>query len=98
MFADSDKRHAELLLKLRRDGLSRADFFREVISGYIDNNSDIVSFITKLKESKARVGKKKISKVYNEIEEGKTLVEKLGLSDEDIDFVFDLIERGEDDI
>ena len=98
MFADSDKRHAELLVKLRRDGLSRADFFREIISGYINNNEDLVSFITKVKREKGRVGKKKIDKVYQSIKEGDELMQKLGLTDDDIDFVFDLIERGEDEI
>ena len=98
MFADSDKRHAELLVKLRRDGLSRADFFREIISGYINNNEDLVSFITKVKREKGRVGKKKIDKVYQSIKDGDELMQKLGLNDDDIDFVFDLIERGEDEI
>ena len=98
MFADSDKRHAELLVKLRRDGLSRADFFREIISGYINNNEDLVSFITKVKREKGRVGKKKIDKVYQSIKDGDELMQKLGLTDDDIDFVFDLIERGEDEI
>ena len=66
-FADTDGRHAELRLKLRRDGISQVEFFKAMITGYIMNDPNQV-------------------------------LQDLGLTERDIDFVFDLIERGDDDI
>ena len=45
-FADTDKRHAELRLKLRRDGISQVDFFKSMVTGYINNDPNILMYIT----------------------------------------------------
>ena len=43
-FADTDKRHAELRVKLRRDGISQVDFFKSMVTGYIDNDPNILMY------------------------------------------------------
>ena len=97
MFSDTDKRHAELLVRLRRDGLSKPQFFREIISGYISNDPDLLSFITKTKYRLSRVGKKKIKKTNEEILQGNQVLKDFGITEGDLDFIFDLIERVEDE-
>ena len=42
VFYDTEKRKAELKIKLHGDGLSQADFFRSVIIAYL---SDVVIFM-----------------------------------------------------
>ncbi len=97
-FADTDKRHAELRLKLRRDGLSQVDFFKSMVTGYIDNDPNILIYITKIKQEKGKIGKRKITKQNEQIKQGNQTLQDLGITDQDIDFVFDLIERGDDEI
>jgi hypothetical protein len=97
MFSDSDKRHAELILKLRRDGLSSPQFFRSIITGYIQNDPSIVMYVTSVKEKLSRLGKQKIKDTANSIETGNKMLKDLGLSEGDIDFVFDLIAGEEGD-
>lgn len=97
MFSDTDKRHADLLVRLRRDGLSKPQFFREIITGYINNDPDLLSFVTKTKYKLSRIGKRKIRKTNEEIQEGNQVLKDFGFTDGDIDFIFDLIERGEDE-
>ena len=96
-FADTDKRHAELRLKLRRDGISQVDFFKSIVTGYINNDPNILMYITKIKQEKSKIGKKKIDRQNLDIEQGNQTLRDLGITSQDIDFVFDLIERGEDD-
>ncbi len=98
MFADTDKRHAELRLKLRRDGLSQVEFFKSIVTGYIENDPNIVSYISLIKENKKLIGKKKLKDQKSLIEKGNQTLKDLGLTEGDLDFVYDLIERGEDDI
>ena len=94
---EADKRHAELRLKLRRDGISQVDFFKSMVTGYINNDPNILMYITKVKQEKNKIGKKKIERQNKDIEQGNQTLRDLGITDQDIDFVFDLIERGEDD-
>lgn len=97
MFSDTDKRHADLLIRLRRDGMSKSQFFREIITGYIENDPDITSYITRVKHKLSRIGKRKIERTSKEILEGNSVLEKIGFTEDDVNFIFDLIERGEDE-
>ena len=96
-FTDSDKRHADLILRLRRDGLTQTQFFRSMVTGYVENDPNLIMYLQKVKEQIGRVGKKKIKKTSNDISEGNSILNDLGISEEDVSFVFDLIERGEDE-
>ena len=97
-FADTDQRHAELRLKLRRDGISQVDFFKSMVTGYIDNDPNILMYITKIKQEKQKVGKKKIARQTEDIKQGSQTLQDFGITERDIDFVFDLIENGDEDI
>ena len=35
VFTENDHRHAQLVLKLKHDGMRQSDFFRSIITGYI---------------------------------------------------------------
>ena len=94
VFADTDKRHADLRLKLRRDGLSQLSFFQSIVTGYINNDPNITTFVEQVKLEQGRIGKRKIAKTRKDIEKGNLLMDDLGFSDKDKDFVFDLIENG----
>ena len=93
-FSDTDKRHAELKVKLRRDGLTQIEFFKAMITGYIEDDPNIVLYMSRVKQEKGLVSKKKIKKVESEALESNSVLRELGITDEDIDFVFDLIEKG----
>ena len=55
-------------------------------------------YITKIKQEKGKIGKKKITKQNEDIKQGNQTLQDLGITERDIDFVFDLIERGEDEV
>ena len=50
VFYETDKRHAELKIKLHYDGLKQGQFFRTLIEGYLSDNEDILNFISEQKE------------------------------------------------
>ena len=52
VFYDSDKRYAELKVRLKHDGISQAHFFRGVLTGYLSQDEDVLNFVDKLKASK----------------------------------------------
>ena len=78
--------------------ISQVDFFKSMVTGYISNDPNILMYITKIKQEKGKIGKKKITRQNEDIKQGNQTLQDLGITERDIDFVFDLIERGEDEV
>jgi len=97
IFYDSDKRHAELIIRLRHDGLTQSAFFQSIITGYLEKDERIIDFIHHMKFSISNQGKSKINKTKQLIEEGYELENMFNLTEKERDKIFDLIaqEHGE---
>ena len=91
VFTDTDVRHAQLKIRLQHDGITQADFFRAMITGYLENDGRIVKYIANYKEKHGIQNKKKRGRVVEDIEEGEHLLEKFGIKDVELNGIFDLI-------
>lgn len=98
VFADTDKRHADLRLRLRYDGLTQLQFFQSLVSGYIDKDPRIVDFFVEVKMSLAKQGKAKIKKSHSIFESGEFNRKLFKLTDEESDEIFDIIAEEFSDI
>ncbi len=95
VFTDNDHRHAKLLVRLRYDGLTQSDFFRQVITGYIEGDERIQEFIDDVKKQSLK--KKAQSKRLRA--QGQQQVQDLALGDENlIEDLFDLIAEEHPDL
>ena len=65
IFTDTDHRHAQLVLKLKGDGLTKSKFFRCIISGYLRDDERIKQFIIE-NSTLSNKRKKTNLKLYNE--------------------------------
>jgi hypothetical protein len=100
VFYDSDKRFAELKIRLQHDGISQAQFFRGIVTGYLMQDGDVLSYVDKLKASK-NIGnrtKKSIKEERELINTGKEQLDKLALGDDEIDNIFDILEKENPDL
>ena len=100
VFYDSDKRFAELKIRLQHDGISQAQFFRGIVTGYLMQDGDVLSYVDKLKASK-NIGnrtKKSIKEERELINTGKEQLEELALGDEEIENIFDILEKQNPDL
>ena len=100
VFYDSDKRFAELKIRLQHDGISQAQFFRGIVTGYLMQDGDVLSYVDKLKVSK-NIGnrtKKSIKEERELINTGKEQINKLALGDEEIENIFDILEKQNPDL
>ena len=91
VFDDTDVRHAQLKIRLQHDSLTQAGFFRAIITGYLDNNSNIVNYLANYKEEHGIQNKKKRARVVEEIEQGTDLLEKFGIKNDEVEGIFDMI-------
>tara|TARA_Y100000592_G_C5445156_1_gene305608 strand:+ start:1083 stop:1424 length:342 start_codon:yes stop_codon:yes gene_type:complete len=100
VFYDSDKRFAELKIRLQHDGISQAQFFRGIVTGYLMQDGDVLSYVDKLKASKniGNRSKKSIKEERELINTGKEQMNKLALGDEEIENIFDILEKQNPDL
>ena len=87
VFTENDHRHAQLIVRLKYDGLRQSDFFRSLITAYIENDQRIVEYIDEIKPQSK--DKKKLSKRLRDT--GTTTIQSLGFSEDQIEDIFDLI-------
>ena len=93
MFYDTDGRHAQLKIKLQYEGLTQAEFFRAVVTGFIEDDPSVVEYIEEYKERKG-VQSKRQRKIIVEERESSTEIKKgFGLDNEEISDIFDIIQK-----
>ena len=89
VFTENDHRHAQLVLKLKFLRITQAAFFRHVVTGLIEGDSrmmeyiDDISFKSKTKKAKSE----KLDKI------GVQKMRDFGLSENDVEGLFDTIEQ-----
>ena len=93
IFEDTDKRHADLKIRLHYDGIGQGAFFRMLISGYIEQDERIVDFIQEYKEKARLLGKHKLIKSKNMHEKSQEMKSVFGLDDQEIETIFDIIAK-----
>ena len=90
-FTDTDIRHAQLNIRLERENISQAEFFRACITGMSDNDKDLMKFIRRYKDEHD-IGRKRDLKVtQQEDEQSDDLMAKFGIKDDELESIFDLI-------
>ena len=87
VFTENDYRHAQLIIRLRSDGLRQSDFFRHIVSGYVSGDERIQTFVDDIKEQsiKRKEKSKKLRK------KGSKAMKDLGLNDCEVENIFDLL-------
>ena len=87
IFTDTDHRHAQLTLKLKDDGMTQAKFFRNLITGYLEDDERIRDYVV----NAGNLSKQKKQRNIKRRETGKQITQDLGLSNDQVDNIFDLI-------
>jgi hypothetical protein len=96
VFYDSDKRYADLKIRLMHDKISQAQFFRSIVTGYIEQDEDVLNFVDKLKQRTQT--KKSVKENRKLITKGKELISDLSLDENEKNSIFDLIENESPDL
>ncbi len=98
VFYDTEKRHAELKIRLHYDGLTQFDFFKAIVSGYGENDDTFMEYLKKIKEKYSKHGKARKKASEKMYEKGVENKNKFALSKEEIENIFDILEEEYTDI
>jgi hypothetical protein len=96
IFTDNEHRHAKLLIRLKHDGLKQSEFFRGIVTGYIEGDDRIQQYVHEISpQSKTRKTKSK-----KLLDEGRRRTQDFSasLSDDDVGDLFDLIAQEHPDL
>ncbi len=91
VFKVSDHEHAKLIVRLRHNSLTQAEFFRAIIDAVNTDDDTMLSFISDYVSSKQKLNKQRIKKNRKLIQQGRQLANDFSLSDDEVEDVFDLI-------
>ena len=93
-FYDTERRKAELKIKLHYDGLTQADFFRGIVTAYLSEEENLYSWLGEFKRANSKIKSSNIrSQSEKADQEARKITKKFGITAEEIDDMFDLLEE-----
>ena len=92
MFYDSSDRQTKLRIRCDFDGITQSQFFRIMITGYIESDEMVYSFLKKYKEKYNLQGSQKLNKIDKIRKKTKKIESKFVLKNQDIENIFDVLE------
>jgi hypothetical protein len=98
IFSDTHIRHAQLKIRLEYDGLSQAEFFRSIITGYLNKDRELLSYIKKYKEDNKIQSKRNIKYANKDYEKADELLGQFGIDDQELEDIFDIIAEEHPDL
>tara|TARA_Y100000296_G_C4995844_1_gene167702 strand:+ start:170 stop:424 length:255 start_codon:yes stop_codon:yes gene_type:complete len=72
---------------------TQSEFFRACVIAYLEKNLQFMEFVDYYKENEKIQSKSNIKKSRRLRHEGKDLMKRLGITQEDVENIFDLIEE-----
>ena len=97
-FVDTDVRHAQLKIKLERESISQAEFFRACLTGMIDEDPDFLRYVRKYKDNK-NIGRKRDAKILDKEDKASDdLMQRFGIKDTELDNILDFIAEEHPDL
>ncbi len=93
-FYEKDKTKADLKIKLHSDGFSQAVFFRGVIKAYVDDDQAFMNWLSQFRVENSKIRSSATHTKTEKLENsGQQNLRKFGITTEEVDSIFDLIEK-----
>jgi len=97
-YDSTDSIYVKFIMQLEYEKLTKTEFFRAIVDGFIEGDENITSFVENYKERKQLDSKRSRTMIAKERQKIEEVDKKYGLTPEDIENIFDLIEGGAEDV
>ena len=87
-----EKQSAELKIRLKYDNLRQTEFFLAILDMYTSQDPLMVSIVEKIKTERRCMGRASIKRSKEDYLAGTKLLRDLGISEQDKEDIFDIIE------
>ena len=95
-YDSTDTVYVNFIMKLEYEKMTKTEFFRAVVGGFIADEKNMTAFIENYMERKEIDSKRSRKMIKKEREKADEIDKRFGLSPEDIENIFDLIGGDED--
>ena len=86
--------HEELKIRMYYEGFAtQSEFFRACTLSLLEKNEKFMEFLDHYRENEGLMSKAKLKKSKKLREDGKDLMKKMGITKEDLENIFDLIDE-----
>jgi hypothetical protein len=92
-FEDEDTTYAKLLTKLKHEGITKRQFFRGVVSSFLEDDPKFADYIIEFKKKKHLFVKSKQKILDKEKQISDNTKRKFRLSEDEIEGLFDMFEE-----
>jgi Zn-dependent alcohol dehydrogenase len=98
IFSIPEHDKAKFKVQLQYDSLTQAQFLRGMIDGYINRDTDFMSFVSHLKGKLKVQSKAQLKKVNKNLKEMTDITNKFALEDDEVENIFDILEQEHPDL
>jgi len=98
IYYEMPKKHADLKIRWQYDNIKQSEFFRLLTRAYLEQDERIMAILAEHKELNSiqnKVKRKKIEKTYEKKREVET---KFALKNDEVENIFDLLEKEHPDL
>ena len=93
---ENDK--AKFKVQLQYDSLTQAAFFRGVLNAYLNKDGSFMHFISELKSTLGCQSKPQLKNVKKNLQESQTTSKQFALEDDEVENIFDILEKEHPDL
>ena len=98
MFTVTERTKADFKLQLQYDSLTQVKFFRSIMEGYINKDTDLMTYMQRFKKQNGVQNNQQRNKIMTNIKKGSEIKNKFGLGDDEVDSIFDILEKEHPDL
>ena len=97
-FYETEKRQVDLRIRLRYDGLNQSHFFRAMITGYLEKDPDLLSYLDRHKNKYQTQGINKRTVMKQMYKKRDEIKKQFSLDENEVEDLFDLIAKEHPDL
>jgi hypothetical protein len=98
MFTVTERTKADFKLQLQYDSLTQVKFFRSIMEGYINKDLDLMTYINKFKKQISVQNNAQRNRTITNIKKADDTKNKFALGDEEVENIFDILEKEHPDL
>jgi hypothetical protein len=98
MFSVTQQQKIEFKLQLQYDSLTQVKFFRSIVEGYINKDFDLMTYIQKFKGQNSVQNVVSRDRILTNIKKATVTKNKFALGDEEVENIFDILEKEHPDL
>jgi len=92
-FEDKDSTYANLLIKLKHEGITKREFFRGAVSAFLDEDPKFMQYILEFKKKKNLYTQSKQKVLDKERKVSYNVDNQMNLSGDEIEDLFDMFDE-----